>query len=216
MLIVAFIGYVEIVNVNSHHMTYRQKFLKTVYPLWMWFTKKKGMNVTVLSNETIQPPVSFYSLKSVLNNGLMFDFSSLQGKKVLLVNSASDCGYTRQYDDLQKLYEQYSHNLVILGFPSNDFKEEERGSDEEIAQFCKLNYGVTFPLMKKSSVKKGEQQNPVYKWLTDSTQNGWNTKAPAWNFSKYLVNEKGMLVNYFGSSVPPGSKDIKEALEKNY
>src|SRR5258705_9846162 len=130
-------------------MTLRQKFLKAIYPALMWYTRLRGKNVTGLKNEQKQPPVSFYTLKGTLNNGTAFDFSSLKGKKVMLVNTASDCGYTRQYDALQKLYEQNEGRLVIIGFPANDFKQEEKGTDEEIAQFCKLNFGVTFPLMKK-------------------------------------------------------------------
>jgi glutathione peroxidase len=130
------------------------------------------------------------------------------------VNTASDCGYTDQYDDLQKLYEENKDKLLILGFPANDFKEQEKGTDEEIARFCKLNYGVAFPLMKKSSVIKRPGQNVVFKWLTDSTQNGWNTKPPSWNFAKYLVNEQGMLTNYFGSSVSPLSNEVLEAIKK--
>ena len=138
----------------------------------------------------------------------------LKGKKVMLVNTASDCGYTDQYDDLQKLYEEYKDKLVVIGFPANDFKEQEKGTDEEIAQFCKLNFGVTFPLMKKSSVIKGPQQNEVFKWLTDSAKNGWNNKPPSWNFSKYIVNEEGVLTNYFGSSISPMSKDVLKAINK--
>jgi len=133
----------------------------------------------------------------------------------LLVNTASDCGYTNQYDDLQKLYEENKDKLVIIGFPANDFKEQEKGSDEEIAQFCKLNFGVSFPLMKKSTVIKSPQQNTIFQWLTDSTKNGWNNKPPRWNFTKYLVNEEGMLTDYFGSSIPPMSKDVIDAINKN-
>ena len=93
-------------------------------------------------------------------------------------------------------------------------KEQEKGSDEEIAQFCKLNYGVTFPLMKKSSVVKGESQNEVFKWLSDSALNGWNNKQPSWNFAKYIVNEEGILTNYFGSSVSPANDDVMNAIKK--
>ncbi|MFI5133132.1 MAG: glutathione peroxidase [Chitinophagales bacterium] len=214
MLIVAFWGYVEIVNRNSKHMTYRQKILKAIYPAWMWWTKLNGKNVTELSNEKMQPPVSFYSLKDTLNNGSEFDFSELKGKKVLLVNTASDCGYTNQYNDLQQLYEQHKNDLVVIGFPANDFKQQEKGTDEEIAQFCKQNYSITFPLMRKTMVIKKEGQNKVFRWLTDSAQNGWNTKPPSWNFCKYLVNENGVLTNYFGSSVSPMSKDVLDAINK--
>ena len=214
ILIAAFAVYVEIVNRNTKHMTYRQKVLKAVYPALMWWTKLRGKNTTRLLNEKTAPPVSFYSLKAVLNNGDTLDFSTLKGKKIMLVNTASDCGYTDQYDDLEKLYEKNQARLTILGFPANDFKEQEKGSDEEIAQFCKLNYGVTFPLLKKSRVIKGKEQNTVYKWLTDSIQNGWNNKQPSWNFCKYIVNEQGMLTHYFGSTVSPASEEVAKSIEK--
>jgi glutathione peroxidase len=214
MLLIVFWGYVDIVNHNSRHMTYRQKILKAIYPAWMWWAKLQGKNVTELSSEK-SPSVSFYSLKGSLNNGQEFDFSGLKGKKVLLVNTASDCGYTNQYDDLQKLSETYKDRLLVVGFPANDFKEQERGTDKEIEEFCKLNYGVTFPLMKKSVVKKNDSQNPVFQWLTDSSKNGWNNKPPSWNFCKYLVNENGQLTNYFGASISPLSKDVIAAIEKN-
>jgi len=140
------------------------------------------------------------------------DLASLKGKKIMLVNTASDCGYTNQYTDLQKLSEQYKDKLVVLGFPANDFKEQEKGTNEEIAEFCKKNYGVSFPLMEKSTVIKSPEQNPVYQWLTDSTKNGWNNKPPAWNFTKYIINEEGLLTNYFGSSISPLSSDVLEAI----
>ena len=214
MLLITFSGYVAIVTRNSKNMTIRQRILKAVYPAFMWYTKLRGKNVTQLSNEKKPPPVSFYSLKAIANNGNEVDFSQYKGKKVLLVNTASNCGYTDQYDALQKLYQENKDSLIVLGFPANDFKEQEKGTDEEIAQFCKLNYGVTFPLMKKSSVKKGAEQNPVFRWLTDSALNGWNTKPPSWNFGKYLVNEEGILTNYFGSSVSPASTDVTNAIKK--
>jgi glutathione peroxidase len=214
MILVAFSGYVLVVNRNSKNMTIRQKVLKAVYPAMMWYTKLRGKNVTELKNEQKQPPVSFYSLKGTLNNGDTIDFATLKGKKIMLVNTASDCGYTDQYDALQKLYEKNNDNLVVIGFPANDFKQQEKGTDEDIAKFCKLNFGVTFPLMKKSVVKKTPEQNEVFKWLTDSSQNGWNTKPPSWNFAKYIVNEEGILTNYFGSSISPMSNDVMEAIKK--
>ena len=214
ILLVAFAGYVMYVNRNSKNMTVRQKILKTVYPALMWWTKMRGKNVTELANEQKQPSVSFYSLKGILNNGDTLDFASLRGKKVMLVNTASDCGYTDQYDALQKLSGEYKDKLVVVGFPANDFKQQEKGTDEEIAQFCKLNFGVTFPLMKKSGVIKGQGQNEVFQWLTDSTKNGWNNKPPSWNFAKYIVNEDGVLTNYFGSSISPMSKDVLDAINK--
>jgi glutathione peroxidase len=180
----------------------------------MWWAKLRGKNTAELINEQKKPPVSFYTLKDTLNSGSVMDFASLKGKKVLLVNTASDCGYTNQYNDLQALSETYRDNLVVIGFPANDFKEQEKGTDAEIAEFCKLNYGIGFPLMKKSIVIKKQEQNPVFKWLTDSTMNGWNNKPPSWNFTKYLVNEEGVLTNYFGASVSPLSSDIRDAINK--
>jgi glutathione peroxidase len=209
---IAFWGYVEIINRDSKNMTVRQKILKAVYPAWMWWTKLTGRNITELSNPKKQPPVSFYSLTDTLNNGNLLEFSTLKGKKVLLVNTASDCGYTSQYNDLQQLYEENKDKLIIIGFPANDFRDQEKGTDEEIASFCKQNFGVTFPLAKKSSVIPSRVQNGIFQWLTDSTKNGWNNKPPAWNFTKYLVNEEGRLTNYFGSSISPMSKDVLDAI----
>lgn len=214
MLLLAFAGYVMYVNRNSKNMTVRQKILKAVYPALMWWTKIRGKNVTHLQNEQKQPVVSFYSLKGTLNNGLQLDFASLKGKKVMLVNTASNCGYTDQYEALQKLYEEHKDKLIIIGFPANDFKEQEKGTDEEIAQFCKVNFGVTFPLMKKGTVIKGPEQNEVFQWLTDSAKNGWCNKKPSWNFSKYLVNENGILTHYFGSSISPVSKEVLSAIKE--
>ncbi len=195
-------------------MTGRQKFLKAVYPVWMWWAKKSGTNSKRLSNEKVIPAVSFYSLKDTLIDGTPFDFEKLNGKKIMLVNTASDCGYTGQYDDLQKLSEQYKDKLVVIGFPANDFKEQEKGTDKEIAEFCKINFGVNFPLMKKSSVKMGAAQNKVFQWLTDPAKNGWNRKQPSWNFCKYIVDEKGRLINYFASTVEPLSEEVINALNQ--
>jgi len=181
--------------------------------VWMWWANLRGKNTARLSHEKLAPPVSFYSLKGVLNNGDTLDFANLKGKKILLVNTASDCGYTEQYESLQTLYEEHKDRLEIIGFPANDFKQQEKGTDEEIARFCKQNFGVAFPLMKKSRVIKGTGQNEVFQWLTDSTKNGWNNKPPSWNFTKYLVNEEGVLVNYFGSSVSPAGTEVKAAID---
>ena len=214
MLLIAFSGYVIIVNRNSENMNIRQKVLKAVYPLLMQVNKWMGNQKSKNSDAHIIPPVLFYSLKMVNNKGEDFSFESLKGKKVLLVNTASACGYTKQYDDLQELSERFKDKLVVIGFPANDFKQQEQASDEEIAEFCRLNFGVTFPLMKKSSVIRGADQNTVFHWLSDSTLNGWNYKQPSWNFCKYLVNEKGVLTNFFNTSVPPLSDEVIEAIKK--
>jgi glutathione peroxidase len=213
MLVITFWGYVLIVNRDSTDMTTKQKILKAVYPAWMWWSKLTGKNTKQMDNKTgKQPAVSFYELKTIKNDGSEMDFSEFRGRKVLMVNTASNCGYTNQYDDLEKLYEENKDKLVVIGFPANDFKEQEKGTDEEIAEFCKLNFGVTFPLAKKSTVVKSPGQHPVFQWLTDSSKNGWCNAEPEWNFTKYLVNEQGVLVDYFGPSVSPSSEDIKKAI----
>lgn len=196
-------------NIDSKEMTTKQKILKAFYPLTTLFSGKKN-----LSAGDKKPVTSFYALSATGNNGTMFRFSELEGKNVLIVNTASDCGYTAQYEELQKLYERYNDRLVVIAFPANDFKEQEKADDAAIADFCKLNYGVQFPLMKKSIVIKGDQQNEVFQWLTDKNKNGWNDKAPEWNFSKYLVNENGELTGYFSPGVSPLGKEIKQSLEK--
>ncbi|MGZ3880075.1 MAG: glutathione peroxidase [Flavisolibacter sp.] len=195
-------------------MTPKQQILKWIYPLFMGFQKAKGQNKTVEGTPKSVPAVPFYQLSTFLNNGSELSFTNLKGKKVLLVNTASNCGYTNQYADLQNLYDSHKERLVVIGFPANDFKEQEKGTDEEIAQFCQVNFGVTFPLAKKSVVVKGESQNRIFKWLTSKEQNGWNEQPPTWNFSKYLVNEEGVLTHYFEPSVSPLDPEVLKAIER--
>ena len=214
LCIAAFAVYVEIVNRNSRNMTYRQKVLKAVYPALMWLTKITGKKTKQLTHEKVIPPVSFYQLSAQANNGDSISFEKFRGKKVLLVNTASNCGYTNQYADLQQLSEAFPEKLLVIGFPANDFKEQEKGTDEEIASFCKVNFGVQFPIMKKSIVVPKSGQHPVYQWLTDSAKNGWNSKSPSWNFSKYLVNEEGILTHYFDPSVSPMSSTVTDAIKQ--
>ena len=132
----------------------------------------------------------------------------------MLVNTASDCGFTPQYHDLQNLYQEFKDKLTIIGFPANDFGEQEKGSDKEIANFCEVNYGVSFPLAKKSKVVKGPDQNKIFEWLTNKNENGWNEQQPTWNFCKYLVDENGKLTHFFESSVSPTSKEVIDAIQK--
>ena len=179
----------------------------------MWYSGKKDSGKKILRNKTeIRPSQSFYSLSIMLTNSRELRFDSLKGKKVLLVNTASDCGYTSQYGDLQKLFDTYNDSLTIIAFPANDFKEQEKGNDAEIAQFCQVNFGVTFPLAKKSAVV-GENRNAVFKWLSDKNKNGWNSKQPSWNFSKYLVSEQGVLTHYFGPAISPMGKEVTDAIK---
>jgi glutathione peroxidase len=200
--------YVAVVTRNSRQMTIKQKVLKAIYPVYAWVVKKTSNKSTMTSNSNTVPIVSFYTLKSTLNNGQPFNFDRLKGKKVLLVNTASDCGYTGQYTGLEKISEQYNDKLVVIGFPSNDFGEQEKANDETIAAFCNINYGVTFPLMKKTVVIKENGQHEVYRWLTEKSQNGWNDKQPSWNFCKYIVDEEGKLTHYFPATVEPTDKEI--------
>ena len=194
-------------------MTVKQRLLKIVYPLWIAFTKLMGRNTKVFTNsKNVQPAESIYSLQVPLSNGNTLPLEAYKGKKIMLVNTASNCGYTNQYDDLQKLYQRFNNQLEIIAFPANDFKEQEKGSDSDIARFCKINFGVTFPLAKKSVVVKSNDQNNIFKWLTNKTKNGWNEKAPSWNFSKYLINEQGTLTHYFDPSISPLSEAVVKAI----
>jgi glutathione peroxidase len=196
-------------------MTGRQRVLKIVYPLWIAFTKLLGKNIKILANgKNVRPVQSIYELSVPLNNGNALPLQTFKGKKLLLVNTASDCGYTNQYDDLQKLYQQFNNQLEIIAFPANDFREQEKGNDNDIAQFCKVNFGVTFPLASKSVVIKSAGQNNVFNWLTHKAQNGWNEKAPTWNFSKYLIDEQGTLTHYFDPSISPLSDEVINAVKK--
>lgn len=153
---------------------------------------------------------TLHDFKSETLLGEDFDFSSLKGKRVLIVNTASECGYTPQYKQLQELYEEYGGaDFTIIGFPSNDFGGQEPGSDKEIAAFCEKNYGVTFPMMAKTPVK-GEGQHPVYAWLTHKDQNGQKDVKVQWNFNKFLIDEEGHWVAYYPSGTSPLDKNILE------
>lgn len=167
---------------------------------------------TITTLEQMLMEKSIYDFKLMDINGQEVDFSQFKGKKLLLVNVASKCGYTPQYTDLQKLHEQYGEKVTIIGFPANNFGGQEPGSNEEIAEFCSTNYGVTFKMMDKVSVK-GADKAPLYRWLSDKDMNGWNDKEPSWNFCKYFINEKGELVKFFPSSVKPMDKDILSLIE---
>jgi glutathione peroxidase len=194
-------------------MTIKQKFLKAVYPAFINLTKLTGKNIKILNNEKGEKPVSsIYDLNFESNTGAAFPLSKFRGKKMLLVNTASNCGYTPQYEELQELYVHSGDKVVVLGFPANDFRQQEQGSDKEIHTFCTINFGATFPLAKKSVVVKNAEQNKIFQWLTDSRKNGWNTQPPTWNFSKYLVNEQGVLTHYFDPSVSPLNAEVMNAI----
>ncbi|MBI2419269.1 MAG: glutathione peroxidase [Ignavibacteriales bacterium] len=145
---------------------------------------------------------SIYSYSITDINGKKLQLESFRGKKILIVNTASKCGFTPQYEGLEALYKKYGGKLIVLGFPANDFMSQEPGSNEEIAAFCKQNYGVTFLLAEKSIVS-GEQKSPIFTWLTDKNLNGWNSQEPKWNFYKYLISETGELLAVYPSQKKP-------------
>lgn len=149
----------------------------------------------------------FYDFKVKTLEGGVFDFSSLKGKKVMVVNVASKCGNTPQYKDLETLYEKNQGNLVIIGFPANNFGSQEPGTAVEIRKFCTENYGVTFPLMEKISVK-GSDMAPIYKWLTSKKENGVMDSEVKWNFQKYLIDENGKLVEVLDPKEKPASDKV--------
>jgi len=149
----------------------------------------------------------FYSYKVKTLEGQDFDLSTLKGKKVMVVNTASKCGMTPQYEDLQTLHEQYGQKLVILGFPANNFAGQEPGNALEIRKFCTDKYDVTFPLMEKISVK-GDDMHPLYQWLTSKEKNGIMDSEVKWNFQKYLIDENGKLVDVIIPREKPGSEKV--------
>lgn len=168
--------------------------------------------VVMLSAFTIPANNSIHSFKVKSIDGGTIDFAKYKGKKILVVNVASQCGYTRQYEGLQKLYDAHKDKLVIVGFPANNFGGQEPGSDGEIAQFCKARFGVTFPMASKISVK-GDDTAPIYKWLTSKAQNGVLDATIGWNFNKFLLDENGKMLAYFPSKVEPDSEEITKWLK---
>ena len=157
---------------------------------------------------------TIYSFKVKDLSGKEFDFASLKGKKILIVNTASKCGLTPQYKDLEAIYKKYkANNFVIVGFPANNFASQEPGTSKEISEFCQLNYGVTFPMMEKVSVK-GDDMCEVYKFLTQKSKNGLQDSEVEWNFQKYLINEKGELEKVIAPQVLPTDASIVDWINK--
>ncbi len=164
------------------------------------------------TSQSVKQPKTFvgktiydFSLNSI--DGKPISLSEFKGKKMLLVNVASKCGYTPQYKDLEALHQKYKDKLVVIGFPANNFGGQEPGSNAEISGFCQKNYGVTFLMMEKISVK-GNDIHPLYKWLSTKEENGVCNDGPNWNFCKYLIDEKGNIVQFFKSGTNPLSEDI--------
>jgi glutathione peroxidase len=169
---------------------------------------KSKMSTDVTKAETI------YQFKVTDLYGKSFDFASLKGKKIVVVNTASECGLTPQYQDLESIYEKYKDkNFVIVGFPANNFGSQEPGSNEQIAKFCKANYGVTFPMMSKISVK-GSDKHAVYQFLTEKKRNGLQDSEVEWNFQKYLIDESGHLVKVLSPRTLPTDPEIIQWINK--
>ena len=193
-------------------MTIRQILLKAFYPVIMLQRKISGTDDAIQVNKGRQPVASIYDLSIQLNNGKVLSLSELKGKKILFANTASNCGYTAQYGELETLYEKYRDKLVVIGFPANDFKQQEPLDDAAIAEFCKVNFGVSFPLAQKSTVIKEAGQHPVFAWLTHKQQNGWCDQQPLWNFCKYLVDEEGRLIAFFAQSISPLQQELTQLI----
>ncbi len=157
------------------------------------------------------PKSSFYSFKMKSLDGQEINFEDYKGKKVIILNTASKCGFTPQYEDWQTFHEAHGTQVTVLGFPANNFLKQEPGSDEEIASFCKKNYGVSFQLFSKIDVI-GENQAPLYQWLSHKELNGWNDQEPTWNFCKYVIDENGKLTHFFGPKILPTDPEMKKAL----
>ena len=166
-------------------------------------------NVVFSRGDVLSSNVYDINFKNILGEEL--SFKKFSGKKILVVNVASYCGYTRQYKDLQKLQDSYGDKLQVVAFPCNDFGSQEPGSDSQIAQFCESNYNIKFPVMSKINIRK-KPVHPIYEWLTNSDLNGWNDSKPRWNFYKYLIDEDGNLIKSFGSNTNPLSSEIIQSL----
>lgn len=170
------------------------------------------LSVLFIASSVLLNAQSIHSFKVAGIDGKTINMASFKGKKILVVNTASKCGYTPQYEALQKVYATYKDKLVIIGFPCNQFGGQEPGTNEEIVSFCQKNYGVTFPLADKVDVK-GDNIAPIYQWLTQKSKNGVLDATIAWNFNKFLLDEQGKMIAYFPSSVKPDSDTILNYLK---
>jgi glutathione peroxidase len=166
---------------------------------------------TLIVAMVLMTATGLYDFKLTGLDGKPLDLAQYKGKKILIVNTASACGFTPQYADLEALYEKYKGKLVVIGFPANNFGEQEKGTNSEIATFCKKNYGVSFPMSEKVSVK-GADIHPLFKYLTDEAAKMGQTDPIKWNFTKFLLDEQGKLVAVFPSNVKPMSEEITKYL----
>ena len=208
--------------INQFGFIYSDKSIVSIYFIYIlsillliflgltggYLLKEKVFNIKETAPKlNSQSNEKFYQLSAKDIEGNIVNFSKYKGKKLLIVNVASKCGYTPQYKDLQELHKKYNDKITILAFPSNNFGFQEPGSNEQIEEFCETNFGVEFQLFEKSNVR-GENTNDVYKWLSSINDNGWNDKSPRWNFFKYLIDDFGNLKAVYSSNVNPLDKEI--------
>lgn len=185
-------------------------FLLSVVAMIQSCAQKKSENSKAKTKELMGKTIYDYKVEGL--NGGEINFADFKGKKILIVNTASECGFTPQYADLEKLYETYRDQLVVVGFPANDFGSQEPGSNKEIGAFCQKNFGVTFPMAAKVSVK-GEAEAPIFKFLTEKELNGVKDSQILWNFTKFLIDENGTLIDSFVSTTKPTDEAITKYLK---
>ena len=184
-----------------------------IISLWSCQNQAQPKQINKKEKTATMAKETIYQFKEKTLEGGDFDFSTLKGKKILVVNTASKCGLTPQYEQLQAIYDKYKdQNFVIVGFPANNFMSQEPGTSSEIAEFCQRNYGVTFPMMNKISVK-GKDMHPVYQFLTQKAKNGLEDSDVEWNFQKYLINENGELAKVVGPRTLPTDAEITNWIE---
>lgn len=192
----------------EHHLFKRHMLImKTFYTILLMSLFSFFSNA-----QTVEPNVPVYDINLTSIKGDQISLSDYKGKYILFVNVASKCGFTGQYDGLQNLYDTYKDNLVVIGLPCNQFGEQEPGNAEEIQSFCRVNYGVEFPISEKLDVK-GENQHALYTWLTQKSENGKMDTKVKWNFQKYLIDPEGRLVDVFYSMTKPMSDKITKHLK---
>ncbi len=183
-----------------------------LYTLIKKASSLSGIGIVADTNADDKLPFKeIYNIDVTTNKNEKITLNKYKGKSLLIVNTASQCGFTPQLAELENLHQQFK-NLEILAFPSNDFGNQEPGSNTTIEQFCQINYGSTFPIFIKDKVS-GEHKQPLYSWLSDPLQNGWNVKEPKWNFYKYLIGESGILIGVFSSAISPLDKKITGLLK---
>ena len=185
-------------------------FLLSVIAFVQSCTGQKSETSKAKTKELMGKTIYDYKVEAL--DGSEINFADFKGKKILIVNTASECGFTPQYADLENFYKQYKNHLVIVGFPANNFGSQEPGSNQEIAAFCQKNYGVTFPMAAKVSVK-GEDKAPIFKFLTEEELNGVKNSEILWNFTKFLLDENGKLIDTFVSTTKPTDEAITKYLK---